>query len=60
MSAPKTLFQKIADKEIPAKLIHEDPVCVAFHDIAPQAPIRPYGFMCCNTWSSIAPPTLSK
>ncbi len=38
MSAPKTLFQKIADKEIPAKLIHEDAVCVAFYDIAPQAP----------------------
>lgn len=38
MSAPKTLFQKIADKEIPAKLIHEDEWCVAFHDIAPQAP----------------------
>ena len=38
MSAPKTLFQKIADKEIPAKLIHEDAVCVAFHDNAPQAP----------------------
>jgi histidine triad (HIT) family protein len=38
MSAPKTLFQKIADKEIPARLLHEDAVCVAFHDIAPQAP----------------------
>jgi histidine triad (HIT) family protein len=38
MSSPKTLFQKIADREIPAKLIHEDAVCVAFHDIAPQAP----------------------
>jgi len=38
MTAPKTLFQKIADREIPAKLIHEDAVCVAFHDIAPQAP----------------------
>jgi histidine triad (HIT) family protein len=38
MSAPKTLFQKIADKEIPAKLLHEDAVCVAFYDIAPQAP----------------------
>jgi histidine triad (HIT) family protein len=38
MSTPKTLFQKIADREIPAKLIHEDAVCVAFHDIAPQAP----------------------
>ncbi len=38
MSAPKTLFQKIADKEIPAKLLHEDAVCVAFHDISTQAP----------------------
>ncbi len=38
MSPPKTLFQRIADREIPAKLIHEDAVCVAFHDISPQAP----------------------
>jgi len=38
MSNPKTLFQKIADREIPAKLLHEDAVCVAFHDISPQAP----------------------
>ena len=36
----KTLFQRIADKEIPAKLIHEDAHCVAFHDIAPQAPVH--------------------
>ena len=34
----KTLFQKILDKEIPAKLIHEDAVCGAFKDINPQAP----------------------
>ena len=34
----KTLFQRIADGEIPAKLIHADELCVAFHDIAPQAP----------------------
>jgi len=39
MSA-KSLFQKIADKEIPAKLIYEDEKCVAFHDIAPQAPVH--------------------
>lgn len=37
---PKSLFQKIADKEIPAKLIYEDETCVAFHDIAPQAPVH--------------------
>ena len=37
MSA-KTLFQRIADGEIPAKLIHSDDHCIAFHDITPQAP----------------------
>jgi len=36
----KSLFQKIADKEIPAKIIFEDESCVAFHDIAPQAPVH--------------------
>ncbi len=39
MSA-KTLFQRIADGEIPAKLVHSDDLCVAFHDIAPQAPVH--------------------
>ncbi len=34
----KTLFQKIADKEIPANLVYEDELCVAFRDIAPAAP----------------------
>ena len=36
----KTLFQRIADGEIPAKLVHQDDRCVAFHDIAPQAPVH--------------------
>ena len=40
MNKPKTIFQKIADKEIPARLVHEDDLCVAFHDAAPQAPIH--------------------
>ena len=35
-----TIFKKIIDKEIPAKIIHEDEHCLAFHDIAPQAPIH--------------------
>jgi histidine triad (HIT) family protein len=34
----KTLFQKIADKEIPATLVYEDDQVVAFRDIHPQAP----------------------
>jgi histidine triad (HIT) family protein len=34
----KTLFQKIADKDIPANIIYEDEKVVAFRDINPQAP----------------------
>jgi len=33
-----TLFEKIIAREIPANIIHEDDLAVAFHDIAPQAP----------------------
>ncbi len=36
----KTLFQKIIDHEIPAKLAHEDELCIAIHDINPQAPVH--------------------
>ena len=34
--AEKTIFQRIIDKEIPAKIIFEDDRCVAFHDVAAQ------------------------
>jgi histidine triad (HIT) family protein len=34
------IFLKIAEKKIPAKIIHEDEQCVAFHDINPQAPVH--------------------
>ncbi|CAK6967079.1 histidine triad nucleotide-binding protein 1 [Scomber scombrus] len=33
-----TIFGKIVRKEIPATFIHEDDQCVAFNDVAPQAP----------------------
>lgn len=36
----KTLFQKIIDREIPAKLEYEDDQCIALHDIQPQAPVH--------------------
>jgi histidine triad (HIT) family protein len=36
----KTNFQKIIDREIPAKLAHEDEHCIAIHDINPQAPVH--------------------
>jgi histidine triad (HIT) family protein len=38
--AAKTIFQKIIDKEIPAKIVYEDERCLAFHDVAPQAPVH--------------------
>ena len=38
--ADKTLFQKICDKELPADIVHEDELCVAFRDINPVAPIH--------------------
>lgn len=34
----KTIFKKIIDGEIPAKVVHDDEHCLAFHDVAPQAP----------------------
>lgn len=41
MSTPeKSIFEKIIDREIPARIIHEDEQALAFHDIAPQAPIH--------------------
>src|SRR5436190_21879204 len=33
-----TLFEKIANHEIPANILHEDKDVVAFRDISPQAP----------------------
>src|SRR5207253_10096595 len=32
------LFQKIIDRQIPAKIVYEDERCLAFHDVNPQAP----------------------
>lgn len=34
----KTLFEKIALKEIPADILHEDEHCFVIRDIRPQAP----------------------
>lgn len=35
-----TIFEKIARKELPAKIVFEDSECVAFEDVAPQAPVH--------------------
>lgn len=37
---PDCLFCRIASKEVPAKIVHEDADTVAFDDIQPQAPMH--------------------
>jgi histidine triad (HIT) family protein len=34
----KTIFEKIITREIPARIIYEDDLVLAFHDVNPQAP----------------------
>lgn len=34
------IFCKIIDKKIPAKVVYEDELCLAFEDINPQAPVH--------------------
>jgi histidine triad (HIT) family protein len=36
----KTLFQRIIDREIPARIEHEDDRCIVIHDIDPKAPVH--------------------
>ena len=35
-----TIFSKIIDGSIPAKIIYRDEKCLAFHDVSPQAPVH--------------------
>ena len=35
-----TIFGRIIRKEIPARIEHDDDLCLAFHDVAPQAPVH--------------------
>jgi len=37
---PKTIFQKIIDREIPAKIEYEDEHCIVIRDIDPKAPVH--------------------
>ena len=36
----KSIFEKIIDREIPADIVYETGRVLAFHDIAPQAPVH--------------------
>ncbi len=35
-----TIFEKIAAREIPARIVHEDDEVIAFHDVDPKAPVH--------------------
>jgi histidine triad (HIT) family protein len=35
-----SIFSKIIAREIPARIAYEDATCLAFHDVAPQAPVH--------------------
>ena len=37
---PKTVFQRIIDRELPARIEHEDEHCIVLHDLHPQAPVH--------------------
>ena len=32
----KTIFKRIIDREIPASIVYEDNLCLAFHDVWPK------------------------
>ena len=36
--AEKSIFKKIIDREVPADIVYEDDLCLAFRDIHPRAP----------------------
>ena len=38
--AETTIFKKIIDREIPADILYEDDVCLAFRDVSPQGPVH--------------------
>lgn len=35
-----TVFSKIINRELEAEIVYEDDLCLAFHDVNPQAPVH--------------------
>ncbi len=35
-----SIFERIIRREVPADIVHEDDLCLAFRDIAPRAPVH--------------------
>ena len=55
-----TIFKKIIDKQIPAKFLFEDELCIAINDVAPKAPVHILVMNLVIAWFSILMPTLAR
>ncbi|MBN2647760.1 MAG: histidine triad nucleotide-binding protein [Thiotrichales bacterium] len=40
MNQEKSIFSRIIDREIPAKIVYEDDRCIVIHDINPKARVH--------------------
>lgn len=40
VTSETTVFKKIIDGELPADIVYQDELCLAFHDVSPQAPVH--------------------
>lgn len=40
MNQEKTIFKRIIDGEIPADIVYQDELCLAFRDVDPKAPVH--------------------
>ncbi len=40
MESMSSIFSKIISREIPADIVYEDDICLAFRDIDPKAPVH--------------------
>lgn len=39
-ATPPTIFARIVRGEVPCSKVYEDDICLAFHDVAPVAPVH--------------------
>ena len=63
--AETTIFSKIINGEIPCEKLHEDKLCIAFNDIASQAPVhflvipkKPLASLCAVSYTHLTLPTI--
>jgi len=50
----RSIFSRIIDREIPARIVAETETLIAFHDVAPQAPVHVLVVPKTATFSTVA------